>query len=78
MKISIEGFWISKFMVEALPMKETSRTDYNLGDLLYEFPAKPRLTVYRRLDTYSSWWGAREIGHGYIAPLYEFPERKSG
>ena len=35
---------------EKLPMKEISRKNYKWGDLLYEFPAKTRLTVYRRLD----------------------------
>ena len=31
-------------------MKEISRFVYKRGDLLHEFPAETRLTVYRRLD----------------------------
>ena len=31
-------------------MEEISRIIYKWGDLLYEFPAETRLTVYRRLD----------------------------
>ena len=31
-------------------MKEISRINYKRSDLLYEFPAETRLTVYRRLD----------------------------
>ena len=31
-------------------MKEFLRNNYEWGDLLYEFPAETRLTVYRRLD----------------------------
>ena len=31
-------------------MKEISRINYKWSDLLYEFPAETRLTVYRRLD----------------------------
>ena len=31
-------------------MEEISRVVYKRGDLLYEFPAETRLTVYRRLD----------------------------
>ena len=39
-----------KFMFEELLMKEISRINYKRSDLLYEFPAETRLTVYRRLD----------------------------
>ena len=42
--------WILKFIFEELLMKEISRINYKLSDLLYEFPAETRLTVYRRLD----------------------------
>ena len=31
-------------------MKRISRVNYKSSDLLYEFPAETRLTVYRRLD----------------------------
>ena len=31
-------------------MKEIMRRNFKRGDLLYEFPAETRLTVYRRLD----------------------------
>ena len=31
-------------------MKEILRISFRWGDLLYEFPAETRLTVYRRLD----------------------------
>ena len=37
-------------MFEELPMKEILRIIYKKSDLLYEFPAETRLTVYRRLD----------------------------
>ena len=50
MKISNKNSWISKFIFEELPMEEISRIIYKWGDLLYEFPAETRLTVYRRLD----------------------------
>ena len=36
-------------------MKEISRVDYKWGDLLYEFPAETRLTVYRRLAIGVTW-----------------------
>ena len=32
------------------PMKEILRMNFKSGDLLYEFAAETRLTVYRRLD----------------------------
>ena len=47
---SHKKFWIWKFIFEELPTKEISRVVYKRGDLLYEFPAETRLTVYRRLD----------------------------
>ena len=50
MKILNKTSWIPKFMFEEVPMEEISITDYKWGDLLYEFPAETRLTVYRRLD----------------------------
>ena len=50
MKILNKNFCIFNFIFEELPMKEISRVNYELGDLLYEFPAETRLTVYRRLD----------------------------
>ena len=50
MKIRNKNFWISEFLFEELPLKETLKMDYKWGDLLYEFPAETRLTVYRRLD----------------------------
>ena len=31
-------------------MKEILRMNYKWGDLLYEFPAETKWTVYRRLD----------------------------
>ena len=50
MKIRNKNSWILKFIFEELPMKEISRVDCKRGELLYEFPAETRLTVYRRLD----------------------------
>ena len=50
MKIGKKNFWIWKFTFEKLPMKEILRMNYECGDLLYEFLAETRLTVYRRLD----------------------------
>ena len=45
-------------------MQEISRVNYKRGDLLYEFPAETRLTVYRRLDILNrdelAWPGTRE------------------
>ena len=42
-------------------MKEISRDNYEWGDLLYEFPAETRLTVYRRLDIIE--WGQSGTAH---------------
>ena len=50
MKIRNKSFRISKFVFEELLMQEIPRINYKPGDLLYEFPAETRLTVYRRLD----------------------------
>ena len=50
MKIRNQISRVSKFLFEQLPMKEISKVNYKWGDLLYEFPAETRLTVYRRLD----------------------------
>ena len=50
MKINQKNSCIWKFTFEKLSMKEILRIYYKLGDLLYEFPAETRLTVYRRLD----------------------------
>jgi hypothetical protein len=50
MEISNKNSWISKFIFEELPLKEILKMYYKWGDLLYEFPAETRLTVYRRLD----------------------------
>ena len=50
MKIHNKKSWIWKFIFEELPMKEISRVVHERSDLLYEFPAETRLTVFRRLD----------------------------
>ena len=42
--------WIRKFTFEELSMEKILRANYDWGDLLYEFLAETRLTVYRRLD----------------------------
>ena len=47
---SEQNSWIWKFMFEGFPMHEILRVNYKRVDLLYEFPAETRLTVYRRLD----------------------------
>ena len=43
-----------KFIFEKLPMNEILEVIFGKGDLLYEFSAETRLTVYRRLDMSSS------------------------
>ena len=40
-----------------------------LGDLLYEFPAKTWLTVYRRLDIRKAWSGTAAAEPGTFAKL---------
>ena len=53
MKNKKENSLIWKFIFEELLVKEIFRVDCTWGDLLYEFPAQTRLTVYRRLDILS-------------------------
>ena len=50
MEIWNKNYWICKFISEKLPMKEILSMNYKWGDLLYEFPAETKLTVYRRRD----------------------------
>ena len=45
---NISCIW--KSILEVIPLKEVLRENCERGDLLYEFPAETRLTVYRRLD----------------------------
>ena len=52
MEIWKKTSWIWKIIFEVIAMKEILRRNYKWGDLLYEFPAETRLTVYRRLDIY--------------------------
>ena len=47
MKIRNKNSWIWKLIFEELPMKKILRINYKWDDLLYEFPAETRLTVYR-------------------------------
>ena len=46
----VSNSWIWKLIFEELTMEEILRIDCEWGDLLYEFPAETRLTVYRRFD----------------------------
>ena len=54
-------------------MQEISRVNYKRCDLLYEFPAETRLTVYRRLDIeqeHSQWRVIRKqwLSRGDLGP----------
>ena len=44
------------------PHQQEFEKNYQSGDLLHEFPAETRLTVYRRLDKRKQWLSRADLG----------------
>ena len=53
-KFGLKTYGFGNLYLMISPWRKFKRVDYEWGDLLYEFPAETRLTVYRRLDMESN------------------------